>query len=91
MSTETIITLVALGIPAISGIIGLFIAIVRGKLKNFIVKQMEIAEKSGLSGAKKLDFVLQAVKEEYKLTEKFLNVKKFIEYIISITKQINYK
>lgn len=91
MSIETIITLCTLGIVALSGIIGLIVALVRGDMKKFIVEQMEIAEKSGMKGNEKLAFVLNAVKEKYKIMEVFLNAKKFIEYVISISKQINIK
>lgn len=91
MSIETIITLCTLGVVALSGIIGLIVALVRGDMKKFIVEQMEIAEKSGLSGKEKLAFVLKAVKDKYKIMEIVLNVKKFVEYIISISKQINNK
>ena len=91
MSVETIITLCTLGAVALGGIIGLIVALVRGDMKKFIVEQMEIAEKSGLSGKEKLAFVLKAVKDKYKIMEVVLNVKKFVEYIISISKQINTK
>lgn len=91
MTTETIITLVTLGVVALSGVIGLIIALVRGDIKKFIISQMEIAEQSGMKGAEKLAFVLKAVKDKYKIMEVFLNAKKFVEYIISISKGINYK
>ena len=91
MSQEMIITLVTLGVVAISGIAGIIVAIVRGDMKKFIVEKMEEAEKSEMTGTQKLQFVLQAVKEKYKLVEVFLNAKKFVEYIISISKGINCK
>lgn len=91
MNIETIVTLVTLGVVALGGIIGIVIAIVKGELKKFVVEQMEIAEKSGMEGAKKLQYVLNAVKEKYKLADLILNVRKFIEYIISISKNINNK
>lgn len=91
MSLETIIISVVLGVITLSGVIALIIAICRGEVKKFIVEKMEEAEKSGMSGKQKLAFVIQAVKEKYKLVSLFLNIKKFIEYIISISKGINSK
>lgn len=91
MSVETIVTLVTLGVVALGGIISIIIAIVRGDMKKFIVEKMEEAEKSEMSGTQKLQFVIQAVKEKYKIAEVVLNTKKFIEYIISISKGINCK
>ena len=91
MQIETIITLVSLGVVVLGGIIGIIVAIVRGDMKKFIVEKMEEAEKMGMSGKDKLNYVLLAVKEKYKVCELILNVKKFIEYIISISKNINSK
>ena len=91
MSTETIITLIALGVAIIGGLAGIIISIVRGDMKKFIVEKMEEAEKSGKSGKEKLAYVLEAVKEKYKVLELILNVQKFVETIIDISKQINSK
>ena len=91
MSLEVIITIIALGIPCLGGIVAIVLAIVRGDMKKFIVEKMEEAEKSGMSGKEKLNFVIEAVKEKYKVLELVLNVKKFVEYIISISKNINAK
>lgn len=91
MSIELIITLAVLGIAIVSGIVGIVVALVRGDMKKFIVEKMEEAEKSNLGGAKKLEYVVNAVKEKYKVLELILNVKKFIEYIISVSKNINAK
>ena len=49
------------------------------------------AEQLELSGEKKLAYVLQAVKEKFKIVEVFLNCKKFIEHLIDLTKKINAK
>jgi len=91
MTIELIITLVVLGIAIVSGVVGIVVALVRGDMKKFIVEKMEEAEKSNLGGAKKLEYVVNAVKEKYKVLELILNVKKFIEYIISVSKNINAK
>lgn len=91
MSIETLITLIVLGSAILVSLITIVAAIIRGDMKKYIIAQMEEAEKSGLSGKEKLQFVIDRVKEKYKVLELILNVKKFVEEIISITKQINYK
>jgi len=91
MNVETIITLVFLGIAVFSGIIGLVVALVRGDMKKFIEEKMCEAEKLELTGKEKLTYVIEAVKEKYKLAELFLNIKKFIEHIIDLSKKINAK
>ena len=91
MQIETIISLAVLGVVVLSSVITLVVALVRGDMKKFIVEKMEEAETLELSGDKKLNYVVQAVKEKYKVVELVLNVKKFIEYVIQITKKINAK
>ena len=91
MQIETIISLVVLGVVILAGLIAIIVAIVRGDMKKFIIEKMEEAEKMELDGVKKLEYVVNAVKEKYKIMELVLNVKKFVEKIIDITKQINYK
>ena len=91
MDIKTIITLIILGIVVVSGILAIIVAIVRGDMKKFIEEKMIEAEQQEMSGAKKLEYVLLAVKDKYKIFELFLNVKKFIEHIIAITKKINVK
>ena len=91
MQVETIISLVVAGVILLGGIIALVIAIVRGDMKKFIVEKMEEAEKLELSGEQKLKYVIQAVNEKYKILRLILNIKKYIEYIISISKEINAK
>lgn len=91
MSIETIISLVTLGVVALGGLFAIIVAIVRGDMKKFIEEKMIEAEKSGKTGSEKLAYVLEAVKEKYKVMEVVLNVRKFIENIISISKEINSK
>lgn len=91
MSVQTIILIVALGVSVLAGIVGVVLAIVRGEMKTFVKAKMVEAEGLEMSGEQKLNYVLQAVKEKYKIMELLLNTKKFIEEVIKITKQINYK
>ncbi len=90
MNIETIIVLVLLGIAVLSGIISIVVAIIRGDMKKFIEEKMIEAE--AMQGSvEKLTYVLNAVKQKYKIVELVLNVKKFIEHIIDLSKQINSK
>ena len=90
MNIETIIVLVILGIAVLSGIISIVVAIIRGDMKKFIEEKMIEAE--AMQGSvEKLTYVLNAVKQKYKIVELVLNVKKFIEHIIDLSKQINSK
>ena len=91
MSIQEIIYLALLGFAILSGVITIIVALIRGELKKFVIEKMEEAEKLSGDGKKKLDYVLNAVKEKYKVLELFLNIKKFIEKIISISKEINAK
>lgn len=90
MNIETIIVLVILGIAVLSGIISIVVAVIRGDMKKFIEEKMIEAE--AMQGSvEKLTYVLNAVKQKYKIVELVLNVKKFIEHIIDLSKQINAK
>ena len=92
MSIREIVELVVIGVLVLVGIGAIVIAIVRGKLKDFIKEQMAIAEekfkdlKKPEKSIRKLTFVLEAVKEKYKLAELVLNTRKFIEKIVDIYK-----
>ena len=91
MQIETIISLIVLGVLIIGGLATIIIALVRGEMKKFIEEKMIEAEAKTLSGKEKYAYVLRAVKEKYKLVDLFLNVKKFVEHIIELSKKINAK
>ena len=64
------------------------------KMKSFIEEQMTIAEKQeGLSGAKKLNYVLLSCQEKY--GKSFISledkIKSYIEECIDFSKKINSK
>ena len=90
MTPELLTTLIMLGATIVVGIAVIIFAIVRGDMKNFIIAKMEEAGEKYKDlqkperSLKKLDYVIDAVKEKYKLGELFLNIKKFIEYVVSI-------
>lgn len=91
MQIETIVSLVTLGVVTLGGIVTIIVALVRGDMKKFIEEKMIEAEKLEMTGREKLAYVLEAVKEKYKLMEVVMNVRKFIEHIIEISKNINSK
>ena len=91
MNIETIILTVILGVVVLGGIVTIIVAIIRGDMKKFIEEKMIEAEQLELSGEKKLAYVLEAVKEKYKIAELLLNAEKFIKHIIDLSKQINAK
>ena len=90
MELQVLIPVILLGISILGGFATLIIHLIRGDIKNFIIEKMEEAgelykdlpkpEKS----IKKLQYVLEAVKEKYKIAELFINIKKFIEYIVQL-------
>ena len=91
MEIQTLVPIIVLGVVVLGGILSIVVAIVRGDMKKFIEEKMIEAENLKLSGEKKLAYVLNAVKEKYKVMELVLNVRKFIEHIIDLSKQINAK
>lgn len=97
MTVEMIVTIATLGFIALSGLVGIIVAICRGEIKKFIVEMMEKAEEiykdlpKAEKSVKKFQYVIMQVKDKYKFASVILNVKNFIDYIISISKQINHK
>lgn len=91
MSMQEIIELVGLGVTIIALVASIVVAIVKGSLRDFIGEKMKEAEASGKSGKEKLEYVMKAVKEKYKLATLLLDVREFIEKIIDLTKNINSK
>ena len=93
MSKEMIATLIVLGFAILSGIVAIVVAILRGDMKKFIVEKMEEANEKHKDlpkpekSVKKLEYVVDAVRDKYKIFELILNVKKFIEYIVQINKK----
>ena len=91
MTILEIIELIGWIATALGLISSLIIAISRGQMKAFIIEKMEEAEESGKSGKEKLEYVILAVKDKYKLLTIFINIKNVVEKIIATTKKINYK
>jgi len=91
MQVELVITLILLGVSIVSGVVAIVVALVRGDMKLFIEKMMIEAEQKDLTGEEKLKYVLEAVKKKHKVLEIVMNVQKFVEHIIVLSKQINAK
>ena len=91
MNVETIILTIVLGVVALGGLVTIVIAIIRGDMKKFADEKMVEAEQLELAGEKKLAYVLQAIKEKYKVFEVLMNCEKFIKHVIDLTKKINVK
>ena len=91
MSPNEIIQLIVLIVTTLALIATIVVAIVKGDMKKFIEEKMVEAENLGLSGEEKLKHVINSVKDKYKIATIILNVKKVIEHIVELSKQINYK
>lgn len=91
MSVVEILSLVIMGLGLISSILAFVIEIKKGKVKEFIIEKMESAEEKFTDGEAKLQYVINAVADEYKIFKFILNTKTFVEKIIEISKKINHK
>ena len=100
MTPETIKTIALIVISAvviIAGIVAIIVAIVRGDMKKFIQEKMAEAEELYKDMPKpkkskaKLQYVLEAVNEKYKISKLFMNIKKFIEQMIDFFNSMNGK
>ncbi len=87
---EIILLAVAI-ISLLGAIFSIISSIVKGDLRKFVEEQMKIAEESGLKGEQKLNFVLEAVKEKFKLVSLVSSARKIVEEIIDLSKKINAK
>ena len=92
MSIQEIVQLVIIIVLAI-GLIAVIISdLVKGKLQEYIKVCMAEAEKHEDWGPQeKLNYVLEKVKEKYKVLALIGYIKKIVESVIDISKQINYK
>lgn len=89
MWTEILI-LVGLGCGILAGVIAIVVGIIRGEVQKFIIAKMEEANEKYKDlpkpekSIKKLQYVIDAVKEKYKIADLIMNVRKFIEKIVEI-------
>lgn len=90
MSAE-ILSIILTSLGLLTTIIGWVLSCVRGNIKDFILKAIEEAEATGKSGEEKLKYVVDKVAEKYKVFSFILDVKKFVDKIIEVTKKVNAK
>ncbi len=91
MSTEQIIELIFLVLSTLGLIAVIVVSLIKGDMQKFIKEKMVEAEQSGLDGVKKLQFVIDAVKDKYKILQIIVNVQKFVNDLVALTKKINYE
>ena len=92
MSPIEIAELIGLVAAILAILISLMVAAVRGEIKKLVEEKMaEAEEHKDWTAQQKLQYVLDAVKEKYKLATLVLDVGKLIEHIIDLSKKINYK
>lgn len=95
MSIAEIVELVGLAIAIIVAIVSIIGSIRKGQAREFIIAKMEEAEQmfegDPDKAKKKLAYVIEKTKEEFKLAALFMNIEKFVERIIAATKKINFK
>lgn len=91
MDTKLLITIIVAGLLLLVTILGWVSAICSGEMKKFIMEKMEEAETSGKTGTEKLQYVIDAFKEKYKVMSFIVDVKKFVELLIEFSKKVNAK
>jgi len=100
MTPETIKTIALIIISAvviIAGIVAIIVAIARGDMQKFIKEKMVEAEELYKDMPKpqkskaKLQYVLEAVNEKYKISKLFMNIKTFIEKAVEFHNSMNGK
>lgn len=97
MDIKAIISFIILGVLIVGGIVGIIIAIARGDVKKFIQEKMAEAEEIYKDMPKpqkskaKLEYVIKAVNEKYKISKLFVNVKKFVEQAVEFFNSMNGK
>ena len=97
MSREQIALIITLAVFVVAGIATIIVALVRGKITKFVKEKMAEAEERFKElpkperSVKKLEYVVNAVKEEYKLAELFINIKKLVEELVRFFNSMNGK
>ena len=86
-----IIGLITLAVGLVGTILGWVISIRQGQLKVFVEEKMMEAESKELSGEQKLAYVLEKVKEKYKVLAFIEKAKEFIDELIKFSKKVNSK
>ena len=94
---KLLIALIILGVMIIGAIVLIVVSIVRGDMKEYIKECMAEAEElykdlpKPEKSKKKLQYVIDKVKEKYKLASLFLNIKKFVEMMVEFINSMKPK
>lgn len=89
MNDNALATIIALAIVVIILVVIVIIEIFNGTAKNFILTKMTEAEKMYPKNVdnyqnKRMTYVVEAVKERYKIVAIFVNVKKFVTFVCTL-------
>lgn len=89
MDYKLLITVIVLGVFLLATLVFLIIELCNGKMKAFVMEKITEAEKLFPKTEpdyqqKRLNYVVEAFKEKYKIMAFCLNVKKFIELICKL-------
>ena len=94
MSQEALISLIVLAVVVVIGIVTIIVAAVRGEIKKFAQEKMVEAEElykdlpKPEKSKKKLEYVINAVKEKYRISDLIINITKFIKETIEFINQM---
>ena len=97
MSQEALISLIMLAVVIVVAIVGIIVALVRGEIKEFAKEKMVEAEElykdlpKPEKSQKKLEYVIKAVKEKYKISDLIINITKFIKKTIEFINEMKGK
>ena len=97
MSLELLIETIVLCSVVLIGLITIAWAIIRGELKEYVIKSMQEADfiykdlPKPDKSIKKLEYVIKSVNEKYGFVKLFLNVKKFVEKVVEIANSLQHK
>ena len=91
MDIKLLVTVIVLGVALLGALVLLLIALFNGSMKNFVIEAWNEAEKKFPKTeadyqTKRMDYVVNAVKEKYKLMAFALGVKKFVELLCKLCK-----
>ena len=97
MSQEALISLIVLAVVIVISIVTIVVALIRGDIKKFAKEKMVEAEAlyadlpKPEKSKKKLEYVINAVKEKYKIPELIINITKFIKQTIEFVNDMKSK
>lgn len=94
---KLLVALIILGVLIIACVATFIIALVNGEVKEYIKQCMAEAEElykdlpKPEKSKKKLQYVIEKVKEKYKFASLFVNIKKFVEKMIEFINSMKTK